>query len=378
MSGRLSFNNSPSFKGFIFQFLVALERCFEMKQGQFVYIETYGDVSIMGNLLESEQIESKFYKRNLTDLDSNIWNTINNWMNEDFPLEKFSALVLLTTQKISTHSLWLNWNSKSNTDKLATFLKFKKYTSDGKGKISQKLRKIFDNIFDSQNESRLKKIINMFYLDNVTMDEKSYIQILQDKYAKCIPNIQKERFIYQLYGFVLRPEIIGEKWEISYRSFADEVENITKQLIETTTRFPAKIQLGDIDEVVYESDNFVQKIHAIDYDEEIPNAIMHYEATGLLIEQMIRNSCVMKDSLNEYKSNLEDIYRPKYNKASRNYNQGEIISASKDFYDDIMGSDGGTFHIYNSVPNYFYNGMLHILANEKDNIVWLLKEKKHE
>lgn len=30
----------------IFQFLIALERCFEMQEGQSVYIERFGDVTI--------------------------------------------------------------------------------------------------------------------------------------------------------------------------------------------------------------------------------------------------------------------------------------------------------------------------------------------
>ena len=63
----------------IFQFLVALERCFEMQEGQSVYIERFGDVSVIGGE-EAMQIESKYYKRDLFDLDENVWNTISNWI----------------------------------------------------------------------------------------------------------------------------------------------------------------------------------------------------------------------------------------------------------------------------------------------------------
>lgn len=48
---KLKFDSTSSIKGILFQFLIALERCFEMQEKQTVYIETYGDVSVLGNLL---------------------------------------------------------------------------------------------------------------------------------------------------------------------------------------------------------------------------------------------------------------------------------------------------------------------------------------
>ena len=104
---KVSFDSTSTIKGIIFQFLVALERCFEMQEGQSVYIERFGDVSVVGGE-DSKQIESKYYKRDLSDLDENVWNSLFNWMESSFPLEKFSSLVLLTTQKIGRKSKWNN------------------------------------------------------------------------------------------------------------------------------------------------------------------------------------------------------------------------------------------------------------------------------
>ena len=70
---KLKFDSTSSIKGVLFQFIIALERCFKMQEGQSIYIETYGDVSVLGSLFDSKQIESKFYKKALTDSDKNVW-----------------------------------------------------------------------------------------------------------------------------------------------------------------------------------------------------------------------------------------------------------------------------------------------------------------
>ena len=62
---KLSFDSTPTLKGYVFQFLVALDRCFEMQQGESILIETFGDVSVLGGETP-KQIESKCYKTDLT------------------------------------------------------------------------------------------------------------------------------------------------------------------------------------------------------------------------------------------------------------------------------------------------------------------------
>ena len=59
-----------------------------MQEGQSVYIERFGDVSVIDKE-DAIQIESKYYKRDLSDLDENVWNSISNWTDSSFSLEKF-------------------------------------------------------------------------------------------------------------------------------------------------------------------------------------------------------------------------------------------------------------------------------------------------
>ena len=372
------FDSTPSIKGTLFQFLIALERCFEMQEGQSVYIETYGDVSVLGSLSDSKQIESKLYKKTLTDSDKNVWKSIYNWMREDFPIDTFSSLILLTTQKVPIGSAWLNWNGKNPSERMNVLINIKK-SFDSRKRKDKDLSTYMNVIFDAKNTTRLSQIVKMLYIDSISMDGNQYHKSLQEKYGKGIPDIQKGKYINHMFGYILNPDIVNQNWRITYDDFAREVEEVTKTLVENTAVFPTKVKLADIKDSDYDGYAFVEKIKDIKYgDDVISEAIDDYVHTASMIQQELEKSEIKKKSLLQYEENLKGSYTTKYRKASRNYNDGERIAKSQDFYDDMTGSSDITFHNYNNVDLYFHNGMLHIMADENDELVWLLKDKTDE
>ena len=369
---KVSFDSTSTIKGIIFQFLVALERCFEMQEGQSVYIERFGDISVIDNK-EAIQIESKYYKRDLSDLDENVWNTISNWMDTSFPLEKFSSLVLLTTQKVGGRSKWNNWNAKGLLERKVVLNEIRR-----KRVKSEKIAKIFETVFSPDKSLRLEDIAKKLTLDSLPIDNVSYYNKLRDIHGSHLPIIQRGRYINGLYGYIINPQIIDNKWEIGYDAFSKEKMELTKKLQDSTTVFPDKIKLKDIDTKKYTESPFVQKIKDIEYDEVLPDAVSDYVHTAQMIMQEIRISPTIKSSYDEYEDNLEHNYKTKYRKACRNCGENEIINKSQDLYDDIMISNDGTFHTYKAIPPYFHSGVMHILAEEKPDVVWKLKKKDNE
>lgn len=369
---KVSFDSTSSIKGIIFQFLVALERCFEMQEGQSVYIERFGDVSLIGDE-DATQIESKYYKRDLSDLDENVWNTISNWMESSFPLEKFSSLILLTIQKIGVRSKWNNWNEKSLSERKAILNEILKKRSK-----SERITKIFEMVFSPENTSRLESVVKKLTFDSLPMDNRGYYKKLQDVYGGHLPKIQRERYINELYGYILNPHVIEENWEIKFDDFSREKMELSKKLQDNTTVFPSKIHLNDIDANDYAESLFVQKIKDIEYDEVLSDAVSDYVHTAQMIMQEINVSPTIKTSYKEYEDNIEYNYKNKYRIACRNCSENEIINKSKVLYDDITNSNDGTFHTYNTIPHYFHNGVMHILAEEKPEVVWRLKPNDNE
>ena len=93
---------SPQVKGFLYQFLVALQFCFEMKRNQTLYVEKFGDLAIKTTGEgESISVESKHYSTTKIHLlHQNVINTLYNWAQPNFHQEHYTKLLLITTQKV--------------------------------------------------------------------------------------------------------------------------------------------------------------------------------------------------------------------------------------------------------------------------------------
>ena len=365
-------NSTSSIKGFTYQFLVALKKCFELQDGGIVYIETFGDVSVLGDR-NTEQIESKFYKNDLTDVDHNVWNTLNNWLKDEFPLDSFSALVLLTTQKVKSTSAWFGWNDKKNAEKLVILKGISAKYSRKKSNKDPKTEKLLSLVLDESKLERLTVILKKFVIDNNALNDIKTYDSIKEVYAKAIPDIRQDEFIRSMLGYVISPTTINNNWEITYENFTREVNSLAQSLIDTTTQFPAKLNLRDIKHEEYNENEFVNKIREIEYEEVIIDAVTEYVQTKELIITEIRTSKKISESLGEYEDSLLNRHKTEYRRACRNCTDEQKITHSKNFYDDMMTSEEGSFYIYNSVPRYFHNGMLHILAEEDDNFIWLLE-----
>lgn len=377
--GKLSFDSSSTTKGFIYQFLIALDKCFEMREGQSVYIECHGDVSIEGTA-DTSQIEAKYYQKALTTFDLNIWNTIANWSDPAFPISNYRSLVLLTTQNIGKKSPWKAWNNSSLETRKSTLdalhSQFLQLKNPGK-----KLQKYMEVIFAQSNKPRLDTIIEKMSLDTQAEDAKGMMDKLCETYAKHLHGSRRKHYMESMTGHIINPHLSEGAWVITYDDFSRECEELTQILLENTVKFPAKRNLRDIDVAVdkYKANNFVSKIQDIKYDRKIPEAVKQYvQAMTVINEEFINHTTIMS-SLEQYEDDLEIAYQGKYSRACRNCKPDETLKASRDLYDDLTSSRiNSTFYTFNEVPMYFQYGFMQIMADEKDDIVWLIKSEEDE
>ncbi|WP_255499218.1 hypothetical protein [Dysgonomonas sp. HDW5A] len=226
----------------------------------------------------------------------------------------------------------------------------------------------------NQDVKSLLKILQKFYIDHNAIDDKEYYKQIKNRNTTHLRPIRADQYIHTLFGYILSPEIIDNKWEISYEGFREECINLTSVLTETTKVFPEKVKLDNLKYEEYLENPFVEKIREINYDDVLIEAITDFAETRELVLKEFRFSPTISNSLKNYGEDIKKKHGTKYRQASRKAALENQIEASKDFYDEITSLDSGKFHIFNTVPQDIYTGVIHMIADEEDEFVWLLKK----
>ncbi|MBD5253078.1 MAG: hypothetical protein HDS51_02490 [Barnesiella sp.] len=366
MTKLLRNNASASTQGIVFQFLVALEYCFKMNKGDKIYIERFGDITVESEENPSLQIEVKKRKDAITNYSECIWNTIYNWMQPGFDINKYQNLLLITTQSISSSSQWYKWHSLNLEDRLKSLnqLLSKKARAKLSDELNEKINYIQSKLTDKLKIQLVKKIEIIFLAPNF-----EDWMVRNYPYLNIVPEIQQSNFVYELYGFITLGSQKSDGWEISCEDFVNEKKVIAESLMENTRIFP-KIEKTVIDETKFEDKLFVKKILEIEYDEVVPQAIQDYVDSLSYIAELGKTRHKMAE-IKKYAQDIKREHDTMYRKAKRNCSE-DVIKSSQDFYDEYETSLVQPFSNYNNTPREFRGGITHSLADENQ-ISWHLK-----
>lgn len=391
MESKVDFSSPAPTGAIISQFYLALEKCFEMKEGESVYIEKDGDVSKV-NLIDyedGEQIELKEYseKDDLTDSHLNFWNTLKNWTNPAFNSQKYRYLILATTQEIGAKSEFKNWNNLNSEAREQIIYNIyskakqryqKALDKNPKANKSDSLE-LMETIFTlTQN---LKNVIGKILIDSNRIRRDEVVKALKDKYLKSYPLDSKDLVFNSVMGYVIREEQYNNGWEISYSDFSIQLQDLATRMNNQSQIFPVHEDLKNIPDSEKEKIlkyPFVRKIEEIEYSDVIPNSLNNYWFTINTIAREFETRKQKIETLKQFQNDLITTHSTLYNKSSRSCSQLDLINKSKDFYDDIITGQVPNYDIYNNTPLIFKNGMYHLLANEDENIVWKLNPKTNE
>lgn len=370
---KLKHDASISTKAIVYQFYIALEKCFDLLEGEKVFIETFGDVTHSNN----EQIEVKNYKGPLTDLHENIWKTLDNWLDESFDISHYKHLVLLTTQSYGVQSSFNKWNNK-NKDKKKKVLDDIACTYSKKKKKSETTKNIINSVLDNDRREKLLNILEMFtILDSMPSSAEHYQNLLQ-KQGSVVLSANREDYINALMGFIISPPVTSKiSWEISYKDFISKKQSLISEYHSKTIIFP-KCQLisqvSKSDKEIHKRHLFVKKIEDINYSEVKNEAIADFISTRNTITNELSKYSIEKHHYDNYEDEVVRAYSSRYRTASRNTNSVTKIKDSKDFYDNVIEAPAPTFLYFNDTPRFFRNGSLHNLADDiNENLIWELK-----
>lgn len=379
---KLSNDATSSIGGTIYQICVALERAFMLEEGQKLWIEKFGDVTVSGH----EQIEAKQYSDSLTDNHQNFWNTLKNWLLPSFNHNEYSHLTLVTTQSIGKNSKLIAWNDAIPSKRLEILqailveseIRYENSQSsknDGKKAIPSQPLQDQRFVLDVEQRTKLTEIISKISIasDSPRLDELR--KRIIDRHGKTILQAKRDAFLDDLMGYLMSPGTVQNGWEISFSEFSARLTLVSNHYRRGTVVFPAKQITPTTEDLELQKEKrFVRKLHEIQYPDVISDAIRHYISASITVIEEFKNYEVDPKSYQTYQSNLKQSQQTKHRSAKRRLS-GDPIVASQNFYDELTGETPQPFPSFEQTPMEFRNGVLHMLADdEADDFQWRLWE----
>ena len=373
MSEILINDSTKTFKSIIYQFLIALEKCFEMQDDESIWIEKYGDVTSSSRI----QIEVKNYQKNLTDLDHNVWKTLKNWLDDNFKATNYKNLILLTTQTISKSSKFIDWNTKNKDEKYQILNLIAEEFNKQKNK-SNSTQNLLNDVLKPDKRHKLLEILEKFTIQSKSDNDEVLYKKLKETRTDGILEEKKDEYLDSLIGYIINPAMTFSGWEIKNKDFRQKTKSLIETYTSTTKVFP-KIEIPLItNDIIKEHQSylFVQKIEDIDYCEVKSEAISDFIYSRTVLNEELKNYEISKKEYRHYENELLKSFQVKRRKALLNANSTNLINESKKLYNNTTDEVASNFYNFNDTPKSYRNGILHELANDSNNpsnIVWKLE-----
>lgn len=371
---------TASLAGSIFQFCIALNQCFHLGKSESLWIERFGDVTT-----SDIQIETKQYADNLTDNHPNLWKTLKNWCDGSFDHAPYSKLVLLTTQAIGPQCQLQKWNDVSAADRVGILESIwneadNKFEATKKKKPQAKPSGVLSmqrEIMKGNNRSKLLEIVGKVAISSDSEGMHELWDKMKYLWGKGVLDAKRGAFLEDALGYIISPDVIQGGWEITFDGFDAKVAELKKTYGRGTRSFPKKYQvplskIGQNEVDLHQEKSFVKKIVEIGYQGKILSiAISNYLYANDTVLKDFKDYEISPEACQGYIDELVKIHETRHRSAKRNMGS-DHVGASQTFYDDITGADARPFPGFDVTPIDFRNGVYHMLADEKDEIVWRL------
>ncbi len=355
---------------FHYQALIGLDKCFSLEEGQSVWFEKDGDVSLIStDALESTQTEVKDYSAALTDHHENLWKTLKNWLAPEFDHVQYGILVLHTTQAFGVTTRLKDWNSQSAEQRLQILKDIFAERTEAQLNAKKPSEVIkLQKVVMASDKLLLKNVLGKVTLftqaENAQELEK---QILSKPVG--IPKNNLKSYLHGLIGFVYA-QATQQSWSIKHQEFAAKCEELTALLCKKEFTFPvfSGYEASELEVELHEDRPFVQKITEIEHHEMIPDAVGNWiELQNSLLEQLDEFP-LYKDKTITYQNQLVKKYKLAYSSAQ--LEATDSIKSSKLLYNKTISEQ--PLNTGNDIPPLEYkNGLIHdAMDDEERDLKW--------
>lgn len=361
---------------FHYQVLIGLDKCFALEEGQSVWFEKDGDVSLMSpDLLASSQMEVKHYADRLTDHHENLWKTLKNWLAPEFDHTQYGVLVLHTTQAFGATTRLKDWNAQTPEQRLAALQDIFAERTDEQlnAKKPSEIIKIQKAVVVDTAQECLMHVLGKVVLHVESADLETLKRIYFNKLSGYIPASNRQAFAEGLIGFIYEQANDAE-WVIDKTAFDQKRESLTAKWGPTLFTIPDfDVRDATENEVdTYIAEFFAQKIIEIEYDDILPEAIGSWlELRNALIEEL-NGYPQFREVVSQYRERWIKNFSAKYRSACRK--KGSPVTISQDLYDQVTSEMPFGIEGYPNPDIVFRNGLIHdAMDDDERDLKWRIE-----
>lgn len=370
MSETLNNDSTKKQLGFEYQKLIALEYCLNAKNGEYVYIECFGDVQY-GN--KSVEIKHHEGESNLTSNSVDVWKTLKNLVSEYDKLKSNDRFILHTTQNIPNDSIFHNWNQlKENA----------KYKKLNEHSISATSKPFKDEIFDTKNivKADLLGILKKFviYSNEPKVDEK-LSQLKEHPTFKLIDKNLRSSAIGVLHQWIIEKAIDNsDKWEINITDFNSDMLFSLGKFRNDFIPFPSVDKKTTDEKDISKGYRFLEKLNAISLKfDDMHLALQDYLRSEEAYEQILKINPTLKHNLISYEDEINTSLKTEKSAASYqlsvdSFKDNSHISTSRNVYFKCITNSHNEISGFNGTQRFFRNGRIQNI-NETTDFEWMYK-----
>lgn len=200
---------TPKYLGYVYQVLIAIEKCFEAKSNETIWIECFGDIYDGHTFTE---VKHHCENHNLSSNSKDFWNTLKNLVVEDS--SQFEEMVLHTTSYISTGSIFYDWNEVGVEDRFNKIKNFKPCSTT---------QALYEKIFKEASEYEIKAIISKFTIKHSCLRvEEQWKKLIDMSKLRVVEENYRESVLHWVYSYVNQRAIENRYyWQVNMNDFDD-------------------------------------------------------------------------------------------------------------------------------------------------------------
>ncbi|PTO69302.1 hypothetical protein [Vibrio splendidus] len=197
---------TPKYLGYVYQILIAIEKCFEASPNETIWIECFGDVY---NGHTFTEVKHHFGKHNLVSNSKDFWNTLKNLVVEDS--SQFVKMVLHTTSYIPEDSIFYNWNALSGEDR---FNLVNNHTPNNT------INELYKTIMSECSNQELTDILSRFSIEASRVEIKDQWGKLLERNLRTVDINYREHILHYIYSYVNKRAIDNRHyWNVNINDF---------------------------------------------------------------------------------------------------------------------------------------------------------------